>query len=616
MHPNFIAEASSNRGTSITPEPADHLRIVAVIQARMGSTRLPGKVLKPIAGKPLLWHIVHRLKRSQFIERIAIATSTHPRDEAIVEFGREHGIPVVRGPEDDVLARFARAAELLDADVIVQVCSDAPFIDAGFVDHLIAALLEQDGDYVLLEEGAATAHEGVNPFTRRALDKLMMDAHDDATAREHVTGYFKQHPGFVRIARAPAYPTLAQEGARLTVETPDDLAFVEAVHERLAAKAGEASLADLLLLLEREPQLRDRSAHVTQRPIAACGGLALIRCDGGGAFGYGHVKRMVALARALRDRQGLGAVFAVNGSADAVSPIAAAGFEAALVESNAEALGRLIRARAPDLLICDMREGFDAAGLRQAASSVPLVAVIDDASDRRLTADLAYYPPVPQALQLEWPGSNCLPRLGWEWSLLGLRKIAAPPRQPMPRPTLLVTMGGSDPAGLTLRVAHALAKLDPVFRARFVIGPDVSDGARLARKIVSLAAHFETLEGAADLATEYAACDLALCAFGVSAYELAAYGVPALYLSLTEDHALSASAFEQAGMGVSLGLRDRIEDTDIAGAVWSLLRDSERRHEMRAAGLMTIDGEGASRIAADLAEALSERRAAKSRIAL
>src|SRR5580698_2680156 len=155
------------RRMTLTPEPSDHLRIVAVIQARMGSTRLPGKVLKPIAGKPLLWHIVHRLKRSQFIEQVAIATSVNPRDDAIVEFGRENDVAVVRGPEDDVLARFARAAELLDADIIVRVSADAPFVDAGFIDHLVAALIEQNGDYVLLEEGAVTGHEGVDPFSRR-----------------------------------------------------------------------------------------------------------------------------------------------------------------------------------------------------------------------------------------------------------------------------------------------------------------------------------------------------------------------------------------------------------------------------------------------------------------
>ena len=126
------------------------------------------------------------------------------------------------------------------------------------------------------------------------------------------------------IARAAAYPPLAREGGRLTIDTPDDLALVEAVHARMAARAGEAVLADLLLLLEREPGLRSINAHVKQKPILAdtgalVGGLALIRCDGGGKFGYGHVKRMVALARSLRDCESIGVMFALNGTADAAT---------------------------------------------------------------------------------------------------------------------------------------------------------------------------------------------------------------------------------------------------------------------------------------------------------
>lgn len=603
---------------NLTPEPSDHLRVVAVIQARMGSTRLPGKVLKPIAGKPLLWHIVHRLKRSDFIEQIAVATSTNPRDDAIVEWGRENDVAVVRGPEDDVLARFARTAELLDADIVVRVSADAPFVDAGFVDHLVASMLEQNGDYVLLEDGAVTGHEGVDPFSRRALDKLMMDARDDPVAREHVTGYFKLHPDFVRIARAPEYPALARAGGRLTIDTPDDLAFVEAIHERLAAKAGEASLADLLLLLEREPALREKNAHVKQKALEAQGGLALIRCDGGGKFGYGHVKRMVALARSLRDREGIGAIFAVNGTADALGPIARAGFEAVAVDGtkDAETLGALIAERKPDLLVCDLREGIDREGLETLAARVAITAVIDDGSERRLAADLAYYPPVPQAEALDWTGSGCERRIGWEWSILGLARSSTAWKHGAHRPTVLVTMGGSDPHDLTLKAAQALAQLEPHFRARFVIGPGVANKTRLARSIIALATNFETLEGADGLSTEFASCDLALTAFGVTAYELAAYGVPALYLCLTEDHALSASAFEKAGMGVSLGLADMAGDEDIAAAVSALLADPGRRREMRTAGLATIDGEGAARIAADLARALAKMRAVRPRRAV
>ena len=141
---------------------------------------------------------------------------------------------------------------------------------------------------MLLEPGSPCAHEGVDPFSRRALDKLRREAADDPVAREHVTGYFKLHPDFARIVYAAPDPRLAKDGLRLTVDTPDDLAFIETLHQRLAAKAGEASLADLVLLLEREPKLKQINAHVRQKPLEAEGGLALIRCDGGGAFGFGH----------------------------------------------------------------------------------------------------------------------------------------------------------------------------------------------------------------------------------------------------------------------------------------------------------------------------------------
>jgi spore coat polysaccharide biosynthesis protein SpsF len=161
-----------------------------------------------------------------------------------------------------------------------------------------------------------------------------------------------------------------------------------------------------------------------------------------------------------------------------------------------------------------------------------------------------------------------------------------------------------------MRAARALARLDPIFRARFVIGPGMANRESVASSIVKLKSNFETIEGADDLANEYASADLALAAFGVTAYELAAFGVPALYLCLTEDHALSASAFEYAGLGISLGVAETVSDDRIAKSAWALLGDLARRREMRAAGLMTVDGEGAARVAGDLANALAARRAA------
>lgn len=594
----------------------ENIRVVAVIQARMGSTRLPGKVLRPVAGKPLLWHIVHRLKGCRLLEDIAVATTINPADEAIVEWCNAEGITVVRGPEENVLARYATAAEKLDADVIVRVTSDAPFIDAGFVDHLVATLIEQDGDYVLMEEGTECAHEGVDPFSRRALDRLMMDAAHEPAAREHVTGYFKLHPDFVKIVRAAPYPPFDRKSGRFSIDTPDDLAFVEALHERIQARAGEASLADLLLLLEREPELNRINGHVRQKPLQdgpLPGGLALIRCDGGGKFGYGHVKRMVGLARALRDREGIAVRFALHGSEDASIPVQRAGFAVFKLDASSS-LDALVESCRPDLLILDGREGPSRAELEKLKRGVAVTAVIDDGDERRLAGDYAYYPPVPGANALDWTGSNALPRIGWEWALVGLNPNALKAQvkmkdAPAPlRPTVLVAMGGSDPHGLTLRMAKALAELDQAIRIRFVIGAGMKDAAAVARGLVSLKKNYETVEGADDLSTEYASADVAICAFGVTAYELAALGVPAVYLGLTPDHAASASAFADAGMGIALGVADKVPGEDVARTVQWLLNKPTARRAMRHAGLSLIDGQGAARIAADLAQALAAAR--------
>jgi spore coat polysaccharide biosynthesis protein SpsF len=587
---------------------------VAIVQARMGSTRLPGKVLRPVAGKPLLWHVLHRLDRCRALDWIVVATSDHPRDDAIASFCRSEKVDVARGPEDDVLARFQIAAGKCEADVIVRVSADAPFIDWEFVDQLVQTLITADADYVTIEPGTPCAHEGVDVFSRRALNRLVAEAGGDPVAREHVSGYFKAHPEFVRTVHAAPDSRLARRSGRLTIDTPDDLAFVEAIHERLQAKAGEASLQDLLLLLEREPRLRSMPAQVPS--LEHDGGLALIRCDGGFTYGYGHVKRSLTLARALRDRQGFGVVFALNGDADAAKAVHDAGFETYLLPAlgKGNALSSLVASKQPDVIICDARENLARDDLARLAEKIPVVAVIDDSSDRRLSATHAYYPPGPQAENLSWKGARTQVRVGWEWALLGFDPASVVANRSSlddVRPRLVISMGGSDPLDLTRLAACGLAKITIPFGARFVIGPGFRNPARLAREIESMRPNFETVQGMSDLGVELASADLALASFGVTAYELGALGVPALYVALTDEQLLSASAFEQAGIGVVLGLGRGVRAEDLARGVWRLLIDPERRRDMRAASLHTIDGQAGERIAAELASAVASAKAAR-----
>jgi spore coat polysaccharide biosynthesis protein SpsF len=512
------------------------------------------------------------------------------------------------------------ATEKYNADIIVRVSSDAPFLDPAFIDNMVTALIAQDGDYVQPDPGTLCAHEGVDPFSRRALEKLVSEAAGDPVAREHVTGYFKLHPDFVRIVHAAPDPKLAHKPARLTVDTPDDFAFVEALHERMQAKAGEASLSDLLLLLEREPQLTAINAHVRQKSLGAEGGLALIRCDGGGMLGFGHVKRSLTLARSLRDREGLGVLFALNGEEEAASVIRQAGFETIVLPRNSQttAFTSLVTAKKPDMLIADARTNLSRDMLARIATKVGIVALIDDTSDRRLAATHLYYTPAPQVDRFSWKGTNTVVRVGWEWALLGFDPTRVPPvttPRDAERPTMVVSMGGCDPLDLTRLAARALAKITAPFRVRFVIGPGFRTARAIAREVETLSPNFQAVHGVDDLGPEFAAADLALVTFGVTAYELAALGVPALYLAISDDHTLSGSTFEKAGMGMVLGLGRMLRADDIARATWKLLLDPEKRRDMRAAGLNIVDGRAAERIAADLVQALAQLRGSRGAVA-
>ena len=238
----------------------------AVIQARMGSTRLPGKVLMPVAGRPILWHIIHRAAQCRHVDQVVVATSDDPRDDALEAFCRDEGVLCIRGPLLNVLERYRLAAQATGAQTLVRITGDAPLIDPGLMDFLLQALARDDGDFVQMADGAACAHEGADAFSRRALDWLTSNAADDPVAREHVTSWFKRNPGHVKTTWVDEYPPLAFPPHRVSVDTEEDLTFIRTVYDRLGAAPGEASLRDVLLLLEADPGLRAINSHVRQKP--------------------------------------------------------------------------------------------------------------------------------------------------------------------------------------------------------------------------------------------------------------------------------------------------------------------------------------------------------------
>ena len=225
----------------------------------MGSTRLPGKVLKDIAGRPMLSYQMERLRRVTRAERIVVATTDQPADDAIARFCQKEKIACVRGSEHDVLARYQLAIERFPADIMVRITADCPLIDPAIVDEAIAAY---EPDYVSnMLEKTYPYGMAVEVFSAQALREAHREAKDPAE-REHVTPFIYRHPERYRLKSLTMAPNLSHH--RWTVDTPEDF---ELVSRLLKTLKPHFTLQDVLAVLDEHPDWCAINPHVEQREV-------------------------------------------------------------------------------------------------------------------------------------------------------------------------------------------------------------------------------------------------------------------------------------------------------------------------------------------------------------
>ncbi len=224
--------------------------VIAIIQARMSSTRLPSKVMKAICGHPVLWHVVNRLKASELIDDVVIATTIEPSDDVIVEWCRLNGTPVFRGSLNDVLDRYFKAAKEFGARTVVRVTSDCPLIDPALVDRAIEKFSEGSFDHVSID-GSFPDGLDAEVISIEALEKAHREA-ALASEREHVTPYIWKNPRLFRLDRIKSPADLSR--MRWTVDDAKDLEFVTRVFEGFGSEK-VFHYEDVLRFLEKNPEL-------------------------------------------------------------------------------------------------------------------------------------------------------------------------------------------------------------------------------------------------------------------------------------------------------------------------------------------------------------------------
>lgn len=230
----------------------------------MTSTRLPGKVLMPMAGKPTLERLIERLRRSAYVDEVVVATTTNAPDDAIVALCESLGCAYYRGSENDVLLRVLEAAQAHKADVIVETCGDSPLIDHRHVDALLDMYFE-GYDYVSnsLEPTFPIGFD-VKIFSTEALAHVERIS-QDPYVRDNVSPYFYQHPELYKLGQLPAAERMRRRDIRLTLDYPEDYQLIGTVFERLLPQNEDFSAEDVIALFEREPSLIDVNKDVGQK---------------------------------------------------------------------------------------------------------------------------------------------------------------------------------------------------------------------------------------------------------------------------------------------------------------------------------------------------------------
>jgi spore coat polysaccharide biosynthesis protein SpsF len=249
---------------------AEALRIAAIIQARMGSSRLPGKILMDIAGVPMLARVVERVKCSEIIQDVIVATTVDPEDDIVLQFCNKREYACIRGENHDVLSRYMKAAQTYNADIIVRITADCPLMDHHVIDKTLEAFLSA------YPEAQFGTNRGLNQIERTypigmdvevmTFEVLKLAYHEAKKPyqREHVTPFLYETVG--RFQKISIDSGGEYGDQRWAVDTPEDLKFVREVFTHFAGRE-DFTFEDVISLLERETELLEINAQIKQKDM-------------------------------------------------------------------------------------------------------------------------------------------------------------------------------------------------------------------------------------------------------------------------------------------------------------------------------------------------------------
>ena len=578
--------------------------VTAIIQARMGSSRLPGKMMCHLAGRPLIDHVIERLESVCSphgpLSGIILATSDSYHDDLLVEHVRASwpSIKIIRGPEDDVLARFVMAAKDSDATTFLRVTGDCPLLNVQNLERFIQTHTQTRADITNYRPGFEYVDKGIEVVSPCAILKVAEDPRTTIQDREHVTSLMYRYPEEFTVNYVDSEDYLKRGDIRINIDTGEDLQFMEALYCSMDKPPVEIELKEVVDYLDHHPELLGINVSSGRKSTLHERVRIGFRCDGGIETGLGHVSGCLRLAHHLAEQSGVGIEFLSREDLNTSKMIKQAGFAMETLApevSPAEDITRIIeKSRESDwaaVVINFCKEELDryAPQFKRLKESGQKIIFMDN--------------PVPPSYRLGDLLINALPHPDYEGyepeshpdCLDGLEFLLLDKAFTEARDhhrvihdhidRVLIAMGGADRPNVTVIVLEGLARAQFQGYADVVLGAACPHEDAIRSQLVTLKIRGEISRNVNDLPDRIIKADLGFSALGLTTYEMAYLGLPVMLIAGSPFNAHVADIYaSRYDNSVSLGCFQDITPKDIARTFLTLNEDPQRQASMSRRG--------------------------------
>lgn len=573
------------------------MNVVAIVQARIGSTRLPGKVLKKIQNKVVLDYVIDRLKTCKKIDDIVLAITTNKKDDVLEKYAKDKRINYIRGSEEDVLSRYYEAAKKYNADIIVRITSDCPLIDPKIVDEIITKHIEKNADYT------ANIIERTYP---RGLDtevfnfKVLEENHKNAKEkyyREHVTPYIREHPEKFKLQSIVAQGKIKRPDIRITLDTKEDLELISKIISHFDKI--DFNTEDVINYLEKNPELLKINQDVKQKESKNKLKVAF-RVDASADIGIGHLMRCLALSEELT-KKGHSCFFVTKTDNDELASKIRKKNDLFQLNPNldlnqdAEALIKFSNENSIDWIVTD-HYGIDAEYIQNLKKKNFKVLSIDDFAQIHYFSDIVLNQNIGSEKLRYSSEKDTKFLLGPKYAILRDQLLTRENKKgPNDVKKILIMIGGTDKGNLILKILKSLKSFN---KAEFlvVIGPLNPHYDEIKNYVEDNGLKAKVIKSPENMADLYLESDIAISAGGTSSYEFSYFGIPNLIIAIADNQLIISNEFDKQNISIYLGEKDQFSPEKLQNKFNELISNSSLRKKLSGNGKRLVDGKGKQRI--------------------